>query len=209
MSREKDLAKSYNAIAQVSIDAMQEKFIEYYTQAAANIIPKFEALYSKVLLAAKGRKTEPADLYHLDDYWILQKEIKQELEEFGKELILFSCLQYKTMFIDVYEGTAINGKTLTCKLSNMAIAKVIGKPWKERVWIERIWINLSCLYDGLFARLMEYVIKNGKNPNKLTALLQEEFEASRKGVNTIINTHSTVVQTHALAKVYRHIRKGY
>lgn len=207
MDVKKLVAKCYNAVAQFFIDKMEQEYESRYNKLAEQITPKIIALYEEVLASAgPDKKAVPADLFHLDSYWTLQKELKQELNNFGTELIVFSWKAFGYMFLNVYESILIDGKNATCTIKHRAIGKIIAKPWHERTWMERTWINLSYLYDGLFKTLMTCVISNCKT-DKLEALLQEEFETSRKGINTIINTHSTVIQTHALASRYRHAKK--
>ena len=203
MSWRRTFADYQNEISQRTADALIEQFIEYYEQAANEMIPMFMQVYQEAY-AAGVKKLAPATLYRLDSYWALLDESKQRAGRLGNDIISLMNSQFHTMYIDVFEGITPGGVKLPCFIEAEEIQQVIDDIWgvDQKNWRERVWIKMTCLWVDLVGDLMESVIKKQK-PAKLQTALQQHFEGSRKSLNSTMMIDISRIQSKAASCRYQ------
>lgn len=169
-----------------------------------SVLDEFEKTYNKLLLTMdEGREPTPADLYKLDQYWQMERQLASELRALGDAQAMLLSKQFETNFFEVYYSFAIPGSEAFSTISVEAAQQMINQIWcaDGKSWSERIWTNISQLQETLNEGLIECLV-TGKPTSQLKQILQERFGVSYSRANTLIRTEMAHIQTQAAKQRY-------
>lgn len=197
-------ARSQEILTEKKIAETEAQMRKYYTSSMKSVISAFEDTYNHLLAAvAEGRTPSPADLYKLDKYWQLQRQLKQELQKLGdKQAALFSK-KFVEEYTQIYEALAIKDDLFFGELSKENALQMINQIWcaDGKSWSQRIWHNTDLLQQALNDGLIDCVV-TGKKPSELKKMLQERFNVSFTNADMIVRTEMTHIRTQAARKRY-------
>ena len=86
------IADSQNKLTGKNIKQTEKQLRRYYARTMESVISSFESTYEKLQnTIAEGRTPTAADLYNLDKYWLLQSQLRNELQRLGdRQAVLMS-----------------------------------------------------------------------------------------------------------------------
>ena len=184
------------------IDKMMRK---YYQSMSKQVIADFEATYDKLVAGLlKGQQPSPADLYKLDKYWEMQKQLDQHLTRLGRKQIAALTKQFKTQFWDVYNVVKIDGLKVFSTIDDGAVEQLINQIWcaDGQSWSQRIWTNMAHLKETLNEGLIHTVV-TGKKTSDLKKELMNRFNVSYHRADTLVRTELAHIQTQAAQQRYK------
>lgn len=184
------------------IDLMMRK---YYQSLSKQVISDFEATYDKLVAGLlDGRQPSPADLYKLDKYWEMQKQLDQRLTRLGRKQIAALTKSFRNQFWDVYNVINLDGLKTFSTIDDGAVEQLIGQIWcaDGKSWSQRIWENVAHLKETLNEGLIHTVV-TGKKTSQLKKDLQERFNVSYHRADTLVRTELAHIQTQAAQQRYK------
>ena len=199
-----NLAMRQTEISNKSINKLIIWLEDFYSTISKESIESFTAVYNQMLSTlGENKKSIPEDLYKLDAYWDLQKNIKEALQIAGEEIYSQLNSQLKIMYVDIYEGIAPKGNERPCPVSEEEIEELINLGWgpDQKSTQEKIWISITILWNNLFGDLMYCVIKN-LSLDDLEKRLQNDFINSKKSLDTLFADTITHIQGYAAMRRY-------
>ena len=197
-------AKSQEVLSSKNIRDTEKQLKKYYFTVMKNVINNFEATYNKVLAQqAAGVEITPALLYKLDTYWILQGQLKQELQKLGDKQVALLSNKFIKQYFDIYNSIVIEGQAAFNTIDNAVARQVINSIWcaDGKSWSQRVWNNIDKLQQTLNDKLVNSVVA-GKKTTELKNLLQERFNISYRCADTLVRTELAHIQTEAAKKRY-------
>lgn len=203
----KRIANEQQALADMAISAASAKMAKYYQKCAKKVLDDFDKVYNHIFLNInEGKEITPADLYKLDKYWVMQKQLDQELERLGNQQIKLLSNDFTKLYNDTYQLIELpNLSAPTFSTIDAAIAeKVISSVWCQdgKVWSERVWDNTKRLKQTLDENLIHCLI-TGKKTSDLNRVLQERFDVSFRRAETLIRTEMAHIQTESAKQRYQ------
>lgn len=202
---EERITKSKDSIARKSEKEIKKQLRKYYQNAMKRTIEDFEATYDKLQSAIEdGREPTPADLYKLDKYWLMQGQLKKELQKLGDKEVELLSREFEKEWEDIYYDTAFPTEMSFGIASSSNAAQMINSVWVAdgKTWSDRVWGNIDTLADTLNEQLINCVV-TGKKTTELKKLLQERFGVSYGRANTLVSTEISHIQTQAAAQRYQ------
>lgn len=184
------------------IDARIRK---YYQSISKQVIEDFEDTYNKLLATLEaGQQPTPADLYKLDKYWKMNKQVELRLTRLGRKQIATLTKGFKTQFWDVYKALKLGDLKTFTEIDDNAVEVLLNQIWcaDGKSWSQRIWTNTRLLQQTLNEELL-HVVASGKNPSYLKKLLQERFNVSYSRADRLVRTELAHIQTQAAQQRYR------
>lgn len=201
MSNSEERGRAQYEISQKRINAMATWLDTVFPEAKDKITQDFINVYNQMLSSlGEKQKSAPADLYKLNSYWELQKNVRESLQSFGEVINAQFNEQLRLVYIDIYEGCK-PGEEKTCTVSEHTIQAVINKSRGRAAHNsqEYVWIHLTILWDKLFGDLMHCTIKN-LSPENLLLRLQVQFDTTEKKMKTSFSDSATFIQTRAVIR---------
>lgn len=198
------IAKSQEAITNKKTKDIEKQMIKYYRQTAKNCIKEFEATYDKLMATVEaGRSITPADLYKLDKYWIMQGNMRKELEKLGDYQIALLSDEFMSEFYDIYHSFALDGTEVFNTYDANAAKQMINSIWVAdgKSWSARVWENTERLADTLNEGLIDIAV-SGKTTRDLKDTLQYRFDVSYSAADSIVRTELAHIQTQAARQRY-------
>lgn len=198
-------AKTQTIITNRGIAATENQLKKYYKSSMEKTIKQFEDIYNKLLLQAKdGKNITAADLYSMDKYWNIQKQLQLELQELGDNQAALMSENFEKQYINVYKSIAIEGSDAFRTIDKPIATQVINQIWcaDGKSWSSRVWLNISDLQETLSEQLLHCVV-TGKKTSDLKRLLQERFMVSYNRADTIVRTEMAHIQTQAAQQRYK------
>lgn len=201
MNRREERGLAQYEISQKRIDAMATWLDEIFSEKQDKYIQEFMNVYNQMLSTlGEKQKSAPADLYKLDSYWELHKNIRESLQLFGEEINTHMNSQLRSVYIEIYEGCC-PGVEKVCTVSEQVIQKAIhrARGKASRNSEERVWMSMTILWDMLFGELMYCTIKH-LSTDKLVSRLQSQFDTAKKTLKTSFSDAATFIQVRAVIK---------
>lgn len=198
------MAKAQNNLFKKNRRDIDKRIRKYYQSISAQVIEDFEATYEKLLnTLGAGNQPTPADLYKLDKYWQMNKQVEQRLTRLGRKQIATLTKGFKTEFWDVYKALKLDSPTFHT-IDDNAVEVLLNQIWctDGKSWSQRIWENTKLLQQTLNDELL-HVVASGKPPSYLKKLLQERFSVSYSGADALVRTELAHIQTTAAQQRYR------
>lgn len=187
-----------------SIEEAEAQLSRYYARTMERVIGQFESIYNKLFSSiSEGKQPTPADLYKLDTYWQMQRQLQEELRKLGNAQAVMLGKRFSQEFMDVYESLAIPGVAAFSTIDAAAAEQMINQIWcaDGLSWSQRIWNNTELLQEALNANLIECVVA-GRKPTELKNLLQEQFNVSYNRADALVRTEMAHIQTQAAQQRY-------
>ena len=197
-------AKSQEVLSSKNIRDTEKQLKKYYFTVMKNVINNFEATYNKVLAQqAAGVEITPALLYKLDTYWILQGQLKQELQKLGDKQVALLSSKFVKQYFDIYNSIVIEGKVAFNTIDNAVARQVINSIWcaDGKNWSQRVWNNIDKLQQTLNDKLINSVVAGHKS-GELKKILMNEFDVSYYRADSVVRTEMAHIQTQAAKKRY-------
>ena len=198
-------AKSQDKLSQKNIKQVEKQLKKYYGRAAQSVIREFEATLNKLYSTIEaGKEPTPADLYKLDKYWMLQGQMRRELNRLGERQITTLTKLFEINFFDVYWSIGKQGSNNFTTLNTNIVHQLINQIWcaDGKTWSARIWENIALLQETLNEGLLDCVI-SGKKTTELKNILQERFNVSYSRADSLVRTEMANIQTQAAKKRYQ------
>lgn len=200
------MAQSQANFTAKSVKETEEQLKKYYQKTMDSAIANFELTYQKLLNTMEaGREPTPADLYKLDKYWQLQAQLKNELTKLGDKQAALLSKKFVDQYIGVYNLMALPDiEGYFSYIDRKTAYQMINQIWcadGKDCW-SRMWGNVDKLQQTLNDHLIECVV-NGKKTTQLKDMLQEDFEMSYRGADTIVRTEMAHIQTQAATQRYK------
>lgn len=199
------IADSQNKLTGKNIKQTEKQLRRYYARTMESVISSFESTYEKLQnTIAEGRTPTAADLYNLDKYWLLQSQLRDELQRLGDRQAVLMSKNFELQFFDIYYSFAIEGKEAFQTLDKATAHQMLNSIWcaDGKNWSQRIWTNTDKLQQALNDKLIECVV-SGKKTTELKHLLQEQFNVSYNRADSLVRTEMAHIQTQAAAQRYK------
>ena len=203
------------AAAQLRLTEKNRKEIDkqirkYYQSISKQLIADYEATYNKLLAdlakVATGERTSltPADLYKLDKYWEMQKQVQGKLTRLGNKQIIALTKWFKKEYWDSYNYFSLEGVAAFNTIDDYAVEQAINQIWcaDGKSWSRRIWDNTKVLQQTLNDELVHCVV-TGKNPSYLKKILMQRFSVSYNRADALVRTELAHIQTQAAQQRYK------
>lgn len=197
-------AKIQQALADKSIEEIDQQLIRYYSRSAQKVMKNFELTYLKICEdVRKGHNPTPADLYKLDKYWQMQGQLQKELNKLGNYQSNLFFKRFTDTYINIYKAISIPGQQHYTDIDRKLAEQMINDIWcaDGKNWSQRIWQNTSNLQQKLNDCLIDCVV-TGKKSSELVVMLRDTFEVSYKQANRLVRTEVAHIQTNAAQKRY-------
>lgn len=197
-------AKIQEILAKQSQKKIDRQLTKYYQATAKRVIADFENTYNKILVQQKlGKEVTPALLYKLDSYWMMQGQLRQELNKLGEKQISLLTKEFEVAFFDVYYSIAPEGMKAFNTIDSAAAKQLINTVWLAdgKSFSQRIWDNTSRLLETLNEGLI-HTVATGAPTKQLKDTLQERFGVSYSRANTLVRTELAHIQTVAAKQRY-------
>lgn len=198
-------AKAQATLTEKSIEATEKQLAKYYQHSMKKIIGQFEEVYNKVISTmVEGKAPTPADLYKLDKYWVLQNQLKEELQKLGDKQAALLSNKFTTQWQQIYDALAIPDATGHFNKADLQVAQqMINQIWcaDGKSWSSRIWENTDKLQQALNDNLIECVV-NGRKTTELKNILQEQFNVCYSRADSLVRTEMAHIQTQAAQQRY-------
>ena len=169
------------------------------------ILGEFEKTYLKIFQRiTEGKEATPADLYKLDKYWVLQNQLKEELQKLGDKQAALLSNKFTTQWQQIYDALAIPDATGHFNKADLQVAQqMINQIWcaDGKSWSSRIWDNTDKLQQALNDNLIECVV-NGRKTTELKNILQEQFNVCYSRADSLVRTEMAHIQTQAAQQRY-------
>jgi SPP1 gp7 family putative phage head morphogenesis protein len=203
----KRIQKAQEQIASKSLRATQAQLRKYYKSSRDKTLDDFEKTYNKILLnIEEGKNPTPADLYKIDKYWQIQKQLAEELKKLGDRQISTLSKIFELNYFETYYSIDIpNVEEPTFNTADVALAtQMINSIWVAdgKTWSDRVWDNTKRLQQTLNQELI-YCVVTGKKSSELKKLLQERFDISYRRAETLVRTEIAHIQTEASKQRYK------
>lgn len=198
-------AKTQAKLTEKSVKETEKQLVKYYSKSMEKVVGQFEETYNKLLSTiAEGKAATPADLYKLDKYWMLQNELKQELQKLGDKEAALLSKQFTKQWQDIYNALAIPDATGFYNKANVEMAQqMINQIWcaDGKTWSSRVWDKTDKLQQALNDNLIDCVV-NGRKTTELKAILQNDFNVSYSQADSLVRTEMAHIQTQAAQHRY-------
>ena len=183
---------------------IEKRLREYYRRAMERTIADFVAVYNKLLDDSLTREPTPADLYKLDAYWHMQRQLRDELTRLGDREAALLSRGFEEYWQQVYDSTAVPSGSAYNTISTASARQQINSVWLAdgKTYSQRIWDNVELLTENLNENLINCVV-TGKPPRDLIHKLQERFNVSYYRAKTLVQTEITHIKTAAAAQRYK------
>lgn len=199
------IAKAQAKITNKNIKQTQKQLRKYYNRTMKRVIDDFEATYNRIMAdKAAGKEITPADLYKLDRYWVMQAQLKDELQKLGDRQVSALSKIFEIEFFDIYYSFAIQSKRTYTEISKESAKQLINAIWcaDGKSFSQRVWDNVNDLVDTLNSELVDSVI-TGRNPDKLKGALKERFGVSYNRADAVVRTEMSHIQNTAAQQRYK------
>lgn len=198
-------ARVQAALTKKNVKQTEAQLVKYYTQAMDNCIASFEDTYYKLQKAVgSGKEPTPADLYKLDKYWQMRREVEAELERLGYRQHRFLNQMFVEQYEDIWDLLALPSQKHYSKLDKKAVSQLVNQIWcADGVsWSQRIWKNTEALKQALNDGLIS-IVATGKQPRDLKKHLQTAFGVSFNRADSLVRTELAHIQTQAATDRYK------
>ena len=204
------MAAAQNKLTDKNRREIDKQIRKYYQSISKQIIADYEATLDKLLAdlakTVTGERTSltPADLYKLDKYWEMQKQVQNKLTRLGNKQIATLTKSFKTEYWDSYRYFSLDGVKAFSTIDDNAVEQVIKQIWcaDGKSWSQRIWENTKALQQTLNDELVHCVV-TGKSSSHLKKLLMERFSVSYNRADTLVRTELAHIQTQAAQQRYK------
>lgn len=199
------MANAQNTLTNKSVKQIEKQMKRYYGTAMKRVITDFENTYNKLLTTVgEGKQPTPADLYKLDQYWQMQGQLRQQLQNLGDKQISALSKIFENNFFDVYHSIDIQGLEAFNTVDTETVQQMINSVWVAdgKNWSQRIWDNTDLLAATLNEELITCVVA-GKKTTELKKILQERFNVSYSRADALARTELAHIQTQAAQKRYK------
>lgn len=199
------IAKAQTEISNKNIKQIEKQLKKYYNTAMKRVINEFEGVYTKILKqAADGKEITPALLYQLDSYWIMQGQLKEELQKLGDKQVELLTKNFVKQFEDIYNSIALPGGAVFNTISRENVLQMINSVWVAdgKTFSKRIWHNTEKLAETLNEELIN-IVATGNRTTVLKQKLQEEFGVSYRAADSLVRTEIAHIQIQAAQKRYQ------
>ena len=194
-------ARAYNMTRKDIATRMRK----HYQSLISGVLDDYEATYLKILKAQEeGKPVTTADLYKLDKYWQMQKELESKLSSLGRKQIITLTKGFRNQYYNTYNAISIKGLSAFTTIDEDAVMQVINSIWcaDGKSWSQRIWENMNLLKETLNEGLL-HCVATGKSPSALKKILMERFNVSFGRTDALVRTELAHIQTQAAQKRYR------
>ena len=200
------MAKSQNKITDKNIAQVEKQMKKYYRDAMKNVIDEYEKTLLKIMeteLDPNRTDYTPADLYKLDRYWMMQKQVRKELEKLGDKQIAFLAEKFELNYFEVYHSMSQMSDDAFIYIDTEAAKQVLNSIWVADglSWSDRVWENTKKLQQTLNEQLIHCVV-TGKRSSDLKKLLMERFSVSYSAADKLVRTEMAHIQTEAAKQRY-------
>lgn len=198
------IANAQAKLSKKTIKQIENQFVRYYRQAAANCVASFEETYNKLMTAQLGgRQPTPADLYKLDTYWQMMAEITKELNKLGYQQINYLNNRFVSHYEKIYNAYAIKGAGTFNTFDKKVAQQIINQIWcaDGKTWSARVWTNIQALNETLNQHLIS-IVAGGKSAKDLKKQLESDFSVSYSRADAIVRTEVAHIQTQAAKQRY-------
>ena len=204
------MAAAQNRLTDRNRREIDKQIRKYYQSISKQIIADYEATLDKLLAdlakTVTGERTSltPADLYKLDRYWEMQKQVQSKLTRLGNKQIATLTKSFKTEYWDSYRYFSLDGVKAFSTIDDNAVEQVIKQIWcaDGKSWSQRIWENTKALQQTLNDELVHCVV-TGKSSSHLKKLLMERFSVSYNRADALVRTELAHIQTQAAQQRYK------
>ena len=204
------MASAQNRLTDKNRRDIDKQIRKYYQSISKQIIADYEATLDKLLAdlakTVTGERTSltPADLYKLDKYWEMQKQVQDNLTRLGNKQIATLTKSFKTEYWDSYRYFSLDGVKAFSTIDDNAVEQVIKQIWcaDGKSWSQRIWENTKALQQTLNDELVHCVV-TGKSSSLLKKLLMERFSVSYNRADALVRTELAHIQTQAAQQRYK------
>ena len=204
------MANAQNTLTERNRKDIDKQIRKYYQSISKQIIEDFENTFNKLLVdmekVATGERTAitVADLYKLDKYWEMQKQVQSKLTKLGNKQIAALTKAFKTEYWEIYRYFSLEGVKAFSTIDDVAVKQVINQIWCSdgKSWSQRVWENTSYLQQTLNDELIHCVV-SGKDSSYLKKLLMERFSVSYNNADMLVRTELAHIQTQAAQQRYK------
>lgn len=198
-------AKAQNNLFNKNRKEIDTQIRKYYQSIIKQTINDFEHVYDKLLATLdKGKQPTPADLYKLQRYWDMEKQLEKRLTRLGRKQIALLTKSFKVQFWDIYKALNLPNIESFSTIDDLAVQQLINQIWcaDGKSWSTRIWENTSLLKSTLMEGLQHSVV-TGKSTSQLKQILQERFNVSYGRADALVRTELAHIQTQAAQQRYK------
>jgi SPP1 gp7 family putative phage head morphogenesis protein len=200
------MAKSQNKISDKNIAQIEKQMKKYYKETMKTVIEEYEKTLLKIMeteLDPNRTGYTPADLYKLDRYWMMQKQVKDQLEKLGDKQIAFLSKKFELSYFEVYHGMSMESDDSFIYIDTNAMEQVLKSIWVAdgKSWSDRVWDNTKKLQQMLNDELINCVVA-GKRSSDLKKKLMERFSVSYSNADMLVRTEIAHIQTEAAKQRY-------
>lgn len=198
------IVRAQTALSDKNTAQVERQLRKYYRRTFDSCLVAFEQTYQHILDSIEdGREPTPADLFKLDRYWMMQRQIRRELYTLGDLEIDLLSRRFERNFFDVYNSFSISGRNTYSTISKEAARQMINSVWcaDGKTWSERVWGNVAYLQETLNEGLIDCVV-NGRKTTDLKKILQERFDVSYSRADMLVRTEMAHIQTQAAKQRY-------
>lgn len=204
------MAAAQNKLTERNRRDIDKQIRKYYQSISKQIIADYEATHNKILATLidieEGKRTAltPADLYKLDRYWEMQKQVQGKLTRLGNKQIATLTKWFKTEYWDSYNYFSLEGVKAFSTIDDYAVEQAIKQIWcaDGKSWSQRIWENTKALQQTLNDELVNCVV-TGKPSGYLKKMLMERFSVSYNRADALVRTELAHIQTQAAQQRYK------
>lgn len=204
------MAAAQNRLTERNRRDIDKQIRKYYQSISKQIIEDYEATLDKLLAdlakTATGERTSltPADLYKLDKYWSMQKQVEGKLTRLGNRQIATLTKWFKKEYWDSYNYFSLEGVKAFSTIDDYAVEQAIKQIWcaDGQSWSQRVWQNTKALQQTLNDELVHCVV-TGKPSSYLRSKLMERFNVSYNRADTLARTELAHIQTQAAQQRYK------
>lgn len=157
-------ARVQAALTKKNVKQTEAQLLKYYKDAMDVCITSFEDTYYHLQRTLdKGKEATPADLYKLDKYWKMRKQVEEELERLGYRQHRFLNEMFVEQYQGVWDALALPSQKHYSKLDRKGVTQLINQIWcTDGVsWSQRIWKNTEALKDVINTGLVS-IVATGK-----------------------------------------------
>jgi SPP1 gp7 family putative phage head morphogenesis protein len=203
----KRIQRAQEEVARKSFLATQIQMRKYYSSSMKKTLDEFEKTYNKILLSIdEGKDPTPADLYKLDTYWQMQRQLTKELKKLGDRQVETLNKTFELVWFDTYysiEIPKVEEPTFNTADTSL-VTQMINTIWVAdgKTWSDRVWNNTARLQQTLNENLIHCFV-TGKKSSELKKLLQERFDISYRRAETLVRTEMAHIQTEAAKQRYK------
>lgn len=204
------MAKAQINLTERNRREINKQIRKYYQSISKQVIEDFENTYNKLLAdltkVAAGERTSltPADLYKLDKYWEMQKQVEGKLTRLGNKQIAELTKAFRKEYWDSYNYFSLEGVEAFSTIDDYAVEQAIKQIWcaDGQSWSQRVWENTKYLQQTLNDELVHCVV-TGKPSSYLRNKLMERFSVSYNRADTLARTELAHIQTQAAQQRYK------